>query len=113
MPNKPQYFKTRYRVAPRPAWQHHDDLSASQRGYDRRWQAARVQQLSAFPICQVCNRVPAVEVDHRVPLAAGGPRLDPANLRSICRKCHQIITQNFKNNGVNEMPPRLAFGFWG
>jgi len=30
----------------------------------------------------------ATQVDHIVPLAHGGPRLDPTNLRAACRHCN-------------------------
>jgi len=36
---------------------------------------------------------PVDEVDHVIPLQEGGGRLDPANLRSLCRKHHATKTK--------------------
>lgn len=46
-------------------------------------------------LCQSCLRndrvSPAYEVDHIVPLMAGGTD-DPSNLECICKPCHRIKT---------------------
>jgi hypothetical protein len=49
------------------------------------------------PICTVCNRTPSTQVDHILPVDAGGGH-DLANLRGICFKCnntlgHRYVTQ--------------------
>lgn len=36
-------------------------------------------------------RNPATEVDHVIPISAGGPVFDPANLRASCRPCNQYL----------------------
>lgn len=60
--------------------------------YDAAWQRVRllVLERDAF-ICRVngpaCVSY-ATEVDHVVPVLAGGARLDPANLRASCKPCN-------------------------
>jgi 5-methylcytosine-specific restriction endonuclease McrA len=86
--------------------------SASRRGYDRAWQALRDWQLIEYPLCvfmdhptasRDCLRSATI-ADHIQPLQAGGERLDPANVRSVCRNCHAKLTGNFVATGQNAMP---------
>jgi 5-methylcytosine-specific restriction protein A len=61
------------------------------RGRGYRWQRRRAAQLRAQPLCALCYLAGrtryAEEVDHVVPLRAGGGDIDD-NLQSICRACH-------------------------
>ena len=71
--------------------------SASARGYDRAWQRVRAAHVAREPLCRFCaavGRVTAVaEVDHIVPIRVDpGRRLDPTNLRSLCKTCHSTHT---------------------
>ena len=66
--------------------------SASARGYDRRWRKVRRIQLQREPLCSHCGDV-AREVDHIVPIADGGARLDLRNLQSLCKSCHSRKTR--------------------
>lgn len=43
-------------------------------------------------VCQVCQGRGAFAVDHIVPKARGGTDSD-ANLRAICKRCHDAKTQ--------------------
>lgn len=60
--------------------------------YDHDWRAIRPVILARDNHeCQV--RLPgctskATAVDHRIPLAEGGARLDPDNLRAVCKSCN-------------------------
>jgi 5-methylcytosine-specific restriction protein A len=60
------------------------------------WKDARATQLRLEPHCRVCAmlgiRTPAREVDHILAIEAGGHPLNPANLRSLCRKHHSQKT---------------------
>ena len=62
----------------------------------REWRdRARPQQLFDFPYCQICDekngaQIPAVQVDHIVPLEVGGAPFDPENLQSLCKRCHVL-----------------------
>jgi 5-methylcytosine-specific restriction endonuclease McrA len=49
----------------------------------RPWRRIRAQVLDACNVCWWCGHVGADAVDHVIPLARGGPPLDPANLRPI------------------------------
>jgi 5-methylcytosine-specific restriction enzyme A len=59
--------------------------SATQRGYGHEWRKIRAAILQAQPYCR-CG-APATDVDHRIPLAAGGTN-HPSNLEPMCRTCH-------------------------
>jgi 5-methylcytosine-specific restriction protein A len=50
------------------------------------WRALRRRVLREEPVCQVpgCGW-PSTEVDHIIPLAAGGAPLDRANLQGMCQ----------------------------
>ena len=71
--------------------------SAAKRGYDRQWRKFRLWFLQANPLCLFCEQAgritSATEVDHIQRIAAGGPRLDPANCRPLCKPCHSAHTQ--------------------
>lgn len=62
--------------------------------HSREWQAVRRQVLDRDNyLCQVCKRAgritPATTVHHIVPVRADWTRrLDPANLETICKTCH-------------------------
>jgi 5-methylcytosine-specific restriction protein A len=61
--------------------------------YDADWRRVRSEHLTWFPWCQLALcRAPAREVDHIIPVRAGGARLDHRNLRSLCIDCHRKIT---------------------
>jgi len=66
--------------------------SAASRGYDRDWQAVRLEYLHAHPLCEDCEAaglvVPAALVHHVAPLRSGGARLDAGNMRALCERCH-------------------------
>jgi 5-methylcytosine-specific restriction protein A len=70
--------------------------TAKARGYDADWRRVRNAVLHDHPFCVVCKDANVVqlaqEVDHVVPLAHGGARLDRANLQPLCRDCHQSKT---------------------
>lgn len=82
----------------RQAWKAQDAAreSSSARGYDRTWRRLRSQVLTSEPLCRHClaqgHVTPACEVDHIVPMAHGGARLDPVNLQPLCRTCHSRKT---------------------
>jgi 5-methylcytosine-specific restriction enzyme A len=56
-----------------------------------RWQRIRKYQLSIEPLCRVCSR-PGREVDHIVPISAGGDKWDNGNLQTLCTRCHSQKT---------------------
>jgi 5-methylcytosine-specific restriction endonuclease McrA len=62
--------------------------TAAQRGYDADWRKVRVLVLNRDGWCCHYCGAPAITVDHVVPLARGGARLDPFNLVACCRSCN-------------------------
>ena len=71
--------------------------TASQRGYDFRWQQYRISFLRIHPLCAECERngiiTPASIVDHIRP-HKGDMKLfwDKNNHQSLCEQCHNIKT---------------------
>lgn len=78
----------------RTDYAHYDDRrgTAAQRGYDARWRRVRNRKLNRNPMCEHCERKPATDVDHIVPIRNGGARLRMSNLQSLCRPCHATKT---------------------
>lgn len=67
--------------------------SATARGYDARWRAARLQYLKKHSLCVQCGAsgrtVPAQVVDHVV--AHKGDQVlfwDQGNWQALCERCH-------------------------
>lgn len=73
--------------------------SSSDRGYGSLWQRLRKVILNRDPICTVCGREPATEVDHILRKAAGGTD-DEGNLRGICDRCHTRKTAQDARAGL-------------
>jgi len=66
------------------------------------WRRLRLWKLSEQPLCEHCLLrgiiEPATQVDHIVPISAGGEPLDEANLASLCASCHSRKTAS-ENGG--------------
>jgi 5-methylcytosine-specific restriction protein A len=82
----------------RPA-EHYDRFrgSAASRGYDRAWRKVRLAYLNEHPLCVECLAqgllVAAEEVDHIATIEDRPDlRLDPTNLRSLCKPHHSART---------------------
>ena len=92
MPNSPRI----HRRAGHAEYQHVDlRPSSHSRGYDGDWRRLREWYALRHPLCEDCllrdRVVPLQEVDHvREFNGRADPlRLDPNNLRSLCRSCHR------------------------
>ena len=57
------------------------------------WHRLKQVILSASPICAICQRAWAREVDHIVPMYDGGEQFDAANLQALCKPCHSRKTR--------------------
>lgn len=74
-----------------------DRPTAHQRGYGAQWQKIRMDHLRKEPLCRDPYHlhpeqlIPATDVDHIVPLSAGGSNRDD-NLQSLCHSCHSHKT---------------------
>jgi 5-methylcytosine-specific restriction protein A len=71
--------------------------TATERGYDARWRAARRRFLMENPLCDTCNlkgRVAAATVVDHIVAHKGDQGLfwDETNWRSSCKPCHDART---------------------
>lgn len=80
--------------------------------YDHQWRIVRKRVLEERGLCEIrgskCTGV-ATEVDHIVPVAAGGARLDPMNLRPACKACNSGRASSEKaQNGWRRSRTRIV-----
>lgn len=67
--------------------------AASKRVYDSTtWQRLRLMHLAGSPVCVECGRY-GEQVDHIIPISAGGEKFDPSNLQTLCASCHASKTR--------------------
>jgi len=85
----------------------HARPSASKRGYDARWRKLRKMVLARNPLCADCMEaglvVPAIEVHHVVPKAAGGDD-SFENLMALCKSCHSRRTGRERRRSQDFQP---------
>lgn len=73
-------------------------LTRQQRGYGNDWTKVRNRILASEPFCRMCatkgRSTPATDVDHIQPFRGidDPRRLNPTNLRPLCRPCHAART---------------------
>lgn len=96
MPNKPANHRWRPRSIPTHNPNNPDPRKTrSKRGYDNAWMRCRNMFITMHPLCSIClensKYTPATVVHHIIPISEGGKRLDPANLTSLCRECHERL----------------------
>ena len=70
-----------------------DRSTSCQRGYDRRWRAARVAFLRNHPFCVFClnagRYTPATVIDHIIPHQGNQAKFwDQGNWQALCKRCH-------------------------
>jgi 5-methylcytosine-specific restriction protein A len=70
--------------------------SPAERGYGRNWRRIRGMYLRRHPWCEDPfgiheDPVPATEVDHIIPIRAGGTN-QFENLQALCKSCHSRKT---------------------
>lgn len=65
------------------------------------WRTARKWHIQANPICSACGadctKLMMGVIDHIVAISAGGSRLHPDNLWTLCVDCHKWKTSMEKN----------------
>lgn len=66
----------------------------------RTWRRIRAQVLAEQPWCATCGSELAAEVDHIIPITAGGSETDRDNLQGLCRACHKVKTYQ-ESRGTN------------
>lgn len=98
-PAKRRYFNPNRQ--PRSGWEKYAKDHPERAKFYRSppWTFARTQQLQREPNCRVCGE-PATHVDHVLSRAEGGADLDPANLQSMCRRCHGRKTLAESHRGM-------------
>lgn len=90
--------------------------SAARRGYGRKWQAKRADQLAKEPTCRSCRERGvtelANEVDHIVPTQGEDDpnHYDDDNLQSLCKSCHSAKTLRDMAAGVTRVHRRKQRG---
>ncbi len=92
MPNMPQSHSEQTQARRRKTVDQ-ARASASERGYDRRWQRLRKLILHRDPICAICDRQASTDIDHIIPKAQGGEDTEE-NLQGLCHACHSKKTAN-------------------
>lgn len=86
-----------------------DRRHASARGYDRRWQSARLVFLAEHPLCEECMKegryVKATVVDHIIP-HRGDRELfwDQDNWQSLCKHHHDVKTTTTDKEYIKTHP---------
>jgi len=75
--------------------------SAWRRGYDTQYLRRREAILARKPMCAICGKRRATEIDHVQPLIRGGKN---GRLRAVCRQC------NAKNGGGERRVSKASFG---
>ncbi len=83
-------------------------LTSCQRGYDARWQKARLSFLAENPLCERClpELVEATVVDHRTP-HRGDPGLfwdRRGNWSALCAACHNKKTATTDRASLGARP---------
>ena len=108
MPFRPPVHPTHAREAPAPR-------PSPSRVYDRAWQRLRLSTIADQPLCRFCLdegvMTPTDEIDHIVPVAQRPDlRLDPSNLRGLCKSHHSRHTALSRcHPGTPVAPPHKPF----
>lgn len=91
----PKLKKNRNPEKVRESYRKHDRKrgSASERGYDAKWNRLSKAYLGKHPLCEHCEKRGILRtaslVHHVKPLRQGGERLNTNNLVALCRQCHE------------------------
>jgi 5-methylcytosine-specific restriction protein A len=87
--------------------------TASQRGYDSRWQRARLSFLAEHPLCKRCSEMnpprvtEATVVDHSIPHKGNQELFWNVDLWiSLCEHCHNVKTANEDGGFGREVKPK-------
>jgi 5-methylcytosine-specific restriction protein A len=111
MPQRPKRLTTPKSTAPRYTPPHLIRPTAARRGYDARWQKARLSFLADHPLCVECEKrgltVAATVVDHITP-HKGDQELfwSVENWRALCERCHNSATAKYDGGGGRPVTPK-------
>lgn len=70
------------------------------------WKRIRRVKLGQNPVCEICERNPASNVDHIKAINNGGDPVDSDNLQSLCHSCHSRKTIYVERLGYDHAPVR-------
>jgi len=57
-----------------------------------RWRKLRDWYIGRHPLCEMCGRAKATEVDHIREINDGGDAMSVSNLQALCHRCHMSKT---------------------
>jgi 5-methylcytosine-specific restriction endonuclease McrA len=104
MPSRPANFRPSNHVEPAERRRTEDKRrgSARQRGYNVRWEKARLTFLARAPLCLGCEAVdrvePATIVDHVEPHGGDSDRFwDTAKWQGCCKWHHDVVKQRLED----------------
>lgn len=69
------------------------------------WKKLSKELRSKHPYCAKCGRTSMqvqLQVDHIVPVRAGGAELDPLNLQVLCIPCHNTKTRKERDDRADQ-----------
>ncbi|MFE3326884.1 HNH endonuclease [Streptomyces sp. NPDC059176] len=78
-------------------------------GSTRKWREFRADRLRAEPQCRWCGAKDELEVDHIIPLSAGGSKWDPDNVQTLCATCHDVKSSQDRRQRTHPEGSRLTF----
>lgn len=58
------------------------------------WARTKAEHLALEPACRACGSTTRLEVDHIIPVAAGGALYDHGNLQTLCHDDHAEKTRH-------------------
>lgn len=90
----PRPLPSRIKPAAKVLDRRHARESPRARGYDSRWDRMSAAHRRRDPFCAWCRQEGRIEfarlVDHKMPVADGGPMYDPANHWGLCQHHHGL-----------------------
>lgn len=81
----------------RKPWQNPSAHTRALRQHHTEWMHVRAERLKLEPNCRRCNRK-GTNVDHIIPVGAGGAFLDINNTQTLCDQCKTLKDQEDRRN---------------
>lgn len=69
-----------------------------------RWRRLRDWYIGQHPVCEMCGRARATEVDHIREIKDGGAAMSTNNLQALCHRCHmgKTAAERRKREQINQ-----------
>ncbi|RGJ41691.1 hypothetical protein DXD60_07595 [Bifidobacterium adolescentis] len=81
----------------RKPWQNISAHTRKRSKYKTQWNHVRAERLKLEPNCRRCSRK-GTNVDHIIPVGAGGAFLDINNTQTLCDQCKTLKDQEDRRN---------------